>query len=243
MTNHLDEGTLQAFLDDELPTAERGAAAEHMLACEQCRGSHEELKRASAVFSAAVSLLDEEAEPEGVARAARWGGGRGVGSLAKAAGLILAVAAAASAAVPGSPVRGWVRQVVGGAAPAVAPPTVSAARVEEPPMPAGVAVIPSGGALDVTLEDVEQVTIRLRQTSVDEASVSVVGAAAEPRFETGRGRIGVRGVAGGELLIELPESVTYARLVVNGDVYAELSDGKLRALVPARESGGELIWP
>ncbi|NIP78944.1 MAG: hypothetical protein GWM90_06985, partial [Gemmatimonadetes bacterium] len=40
---HLDEGTLQAFLDDELPSAERAEVAEHLLACETCQKAHEAL--------------------------------------------------------------------------------------------------------------------------------------------------------------------------------------------------------
>ncbi|NIP77853.1 MAG: hypothetical protein GWM90_01070, partial [Gemmatimonadetes bacterium] len=101
--SHLEDGTVQAFLDDELPTEERAAAAEHLLACGQCRALRDELVRARSLFSEAVASLD--VRPPGRARRADRHVRRvGAGSFVKAAGLVLLLAAAASAAVPGTPV-------------------------------------------------------------------------------------------------------------------------------------------
>lgn len=245
MSIHLDEGTLQAFLDDELATGERSAAAEHMLACEQCRTAHEGLKRANALFSDAVSSLDADsvsALPPAPARPvarARWG----AGSLVKAAGLILFLAAAASAAVPGSPVRLLVERVVQRDAPEE-PATAAAPAPAEPPapQPVGLVVLPASGALEVSIRDFRHGSIRVRLSGADEASVSALGTTEDPTFESGSGRIGVRGGSGGSLMVELPETLRAGRVLVDGQVYAEVTDGRLRVLVPARELGGELVW-
>ncbi len=249
MTTHLDEGTLQAFLDEELPAGERASAAEHMLVCEQCRGAHDDLRRAGALFSYAVSLLDGEAAPAAATAVGR-GEGRarrgGIGSLVKAAGLILVVAAAASAGVPGSPVRVWVERIVARDDPEPAAAPVDAPDEEPAPpvaMPVGLAVVPSGDTLDIVLEDVSDVTIRLRRSGAEQATVSAAGSAVDPAFESGRGRIALRGASGGELIVELPETLTTARLLVNGRLYADVVHGRMEARVPAQERGGDLVWP
>ncbi|NIP78945.1 MAG: hypothetical protein GWM90_06990, partial [Gemmatimonadetes bacterium] len=60
-----------------------------------------------------VAVLDVDHPAPGDAhRSIRAGARSGTSSFVKAAGLILAFAAAASAAVPGSPVREWIVQVV-----------------------------------------------------------------------------------------------------------------------------------
>ena len=55
--SHADEGTLHAYLDGELPPAERGALEAHLAQCATCRASLAEeralLERASALLGAA----------------------------------------------------------------------------------------------------------------------------------------------------------------------------------------------
>lgn len=246
---HLDDGTLQAFLDDELPPAERAGVAEHLLACEHCRASGEELTRANALFSQSVSLLDvapPATRPAGgtLGRRAR----AGTSSFVKAAGLVLAVAAAASAAVPGSPVRAWVSQVVGSSdrAPAdnlEAPRPAPEATAPTPaPVPAGVSIRPAAGRILVSLSGREGTVIRLGPAAGDQASISIIGAQRDPIFRTAPGRVEVRNGVGGELRVWLPLSVEGARLEVDGTLYAETRGGALRLHVPADTAGGEIIW-
>ncbi len=104
---HLDEGVVQAFLDDELPSAERSTVAEHLLACAECRAVRDDLGRAQALVSDTMALLDSGA-PHGRREPARAPSRFPLGlSLARAAALVAVLAAAATAAVPGSPVRDW----------------------------------------------------------------------------------------------------------------------------------------
>lgn len=140
---HRDEGDIQAFLDDQLAGKERAAMVEHLLACAECRATHEELRRATDLFSGVIAAVDVDpphaAMPTHDARRLV----RGTGSLAKAAVLVLLMAAAAAAVVPGSPVRDWVGH-------ALAPDPVPAPAVE-PPAPASspTAEVPGGSLVAV----------------------------------------------------------------------------------------------
>jgi TonB family protein len=110
--NHLDEGQIQAFLDDQLNGRDRASAAAHLMWCGSCRGLHEELRGAQASFSDAIPLLDA-AEPRNAALPPGLRRRRAsVGAVRTAAVLVLFSAAAAAAAAPGSPIRDWILSVV-----------------------------------------------------------------------------------------------------------------------------------
>jgi hypothetical protein len=244
--NHLDDGAVQAFLDDELPPTARAEAAEHLLGCTKCRAVREELAHASAVFAEAVAVLDVPVPPRTEAgvptrRARRLG----AGSLVKAASLTLLLAAAASAAVPGSPVRAgweWIARTVDPAPEPAAPSTeeTSLTPVVEAP-PVGVSLVPAG-RVDVVVTALEGTTLRLVETDDSSVGVTARGAATDPRFRTAPGRIEVRGAVGGEVTIELPRSLAEARVVVDGEVYAEKEAGELRVRVAATSEDGARIW-
>lgn len=243
--SHLDDGTLQAFLDGELADRERGPVAEHLLECDRCRTAHDELEQANALFSEAVATLDVEpsvAAPRAVLDASGRPGA--VGSFVKAAGLILLLAAAASAAVPGSPVREWIESAV---EPEPDPAPIPERIVEPPapapaPAPAGVAIVPTG-TVEVRVSDPDGATIRLLQTDGESVAVSAVGAERDPTFRTGPGRIEVLGSVGGELSIEIPRSASDVRVLVDGEVYAEQTDGELQLRVPGDREDGAIVWP
>lgn len=245
---HLDDGTLQAFLDDELPPEERAPVAEHLLACQRCNDGAEELTRANALFSRSISVLDvapPATRPAGgtLRRRARVG----TSSFVKAAGLVLAVAAAASAAVPGSPVREWVAQVVApmeretGAV--EAPPAPVAAAPAPAPVPAGVSISPAAGRMLVSLSGLRETVIRLGPAAGPQASISVLGAERDPVFQTSAGRVQVRDGLGGEVRVWLPLAVEGARLEVDGELYAEVRGGSLQLHVPGETVDGEISWP
>ena len=65
---HLDEGTIHAWLDGELPPAEREAAEAHVASCEECRAAVAEARGFIAASSRILMALD--AVPGGVLPAA-----------------------------------------------------------------------------------------------------------------------------------------------------------------------------
>lgn len=243
---HLDEGTLQGYLDDELPGRDRAAAAEHLLVCGECRAGLDALKRANERLASALAALDAPAPAAGPRAALRRRFGFGGGSLVRAAVLVLLLAAAASATVPGSPVRDWIVQVV--RAPAAAPESaapvpgpVLAPAVQPESAPAGVA-IPGGRDVDVVITGLEGGAIRLVRTDGPAVAVSVRDCAEDPLFRMGSGRVEVLGGAGGEVIVEVPRAGGSFRLIVDGRAYAEALNGTLRLLVPAEEHGEAVVW-
>lgn len=248
---HLDEGALQAYLDDEVDGRERAAAAEHLLACAECRGHLDALKRANERLGHALSVLDVRAPVAAPPRplSARRGLAFGSGSLVRAAVLVLVVAAAASATVPGSPVREWIAQVVRPAEPAGdVPPAdrplgdAGPATAAPPAAPAGIAV-PGLREVDVVVTGLEGAAIRLVLVPSGSISVSAWGGERDPRFQLASGRIEAVGGAGGELVIEVPDSGVSMRLLVDGRPYAQLVEGDLRVLVPGERDGSAVVWP
>lgn len=240
---HLDDGTLQSFLDDELPPSARAGVAEHLLGCGRCRGAQEALMRANALFSRSVSVLDVEPpagqqdRPHRAGRRAR----SGTASFVRAAGLILALAAAASAAVPGSPVRAWIASSLDVSSPPEAVPPAPAAPTARPAAPAGISLPAGDRTIVVALTGLEETAILLEGSDGAMASVSAVGCDRDPLFRTGRDRIEVRDAVGGQLRIGLPVR-TAARLEVDGRLYAEMRGGALRLHVPADTVDGALLW-
>lgn len=242
---HLDDGTIQAFLDDELPAPDRARVAEHLLACERCSGVQGELTRANARVREALSLLDvTPPAARAPAGAGRSRGRRTAGSLVKAAGLVLGLAAAASAAVPGSPVREWIESMVEPApvAETPAPDAEPAAPVAQPAAPAAVSLPAGDRTVVVALAELDGVAIRLRTDPSDQATILVRGAQRDPVFRTGADRLEARGAAGGELVVELPGG-SDARLEVDGRIYAERTGGMLQVRVPADTVDGAVVWP
>ena len=245
--SHLDDGTLQAFLDDELPPEERASAAEHLLGCPQCQETKDDLVRAHSVFSEAISVLDVDAPGRAAPAAAsrKAGAGFGGGPFVKAAILILLVAAAASAAVPGSPVREWIVRAVEPApveAPAPAVEPVPEPAPAPAPVPAGVSLA-AGSPVEVALNGMDGSTLRLVETEGERVVVSTAGAEVDPSFRTATGTLEVHDGVGGEITVEWPASLETARLVVDGELYAEKAGGELRIHVPTGTVEGVHIWP
>lgn len=247
---HLAEGTLQAFLDDEIAGRDRASAAEHLLVCGECRGELEGLKRANALLREGLAGLDVPA-PAAVPPRTSWLHahlGFGGGSLMRAAVLVLMVAAAASASVPGSPVREWIVQAVrpaDGADGPVIPESPVAAEspvAEVPAAPAGLA-IPGARNVDVVVTGLSGASIRLIRTDGTGVAVSARGGSADPVFRMASGRIEVIGGTGGELVVEVPRTGASMRLVVDGRRYAEAVGSDLRVIEPGDRDGDAVLWP
>ncbi len=272
---HPGEGVLQAFIDGELAAEESARVAAHLEECADCRGALEELRAAATLFSTAVRRGDVAVAERDLtatsaairrraeARRARpalqilpGGAARGVAvrrAFLKAAVLVLLAAGAASAAVPGSPIR---RFFVGlwhettrllGLGPTVpaapVPVRLAPAPAPAPALPSGVSVLPEDGQVRIVVRDAARgLRVHVRVLDTDRASVEADGPAASAHFRTGPGRIEVSGGGAGDLRIGIPRSVNHASVEVDGKPVFALDAGRSRRLAPADTAGGEDVF-
>lgn len=219
---HIDEGTLQALLDDELHLEERRRTERHLEVCRSCRAELEELRSRAAAFSAAMGILSHEPRSRehavGWPRAGRLSRVRRM--LPRAAVLLLFAGAAASATVPGSPVRRWLEELP--PASNTAQTTLPAAQVaierptETAPVESGVFVEAVDGRVEVVLRDAREMSVRAILVQGTQAGVSARGEATGSRFVTGPGRIEVLNPRSGDLRIEVPLGAPAASVIING---------------------------
>lgn len=242
---HLGEGTLQEMLDGELAAAPRAQAELHLASCPHCAEQLAELRGLGARASALLGLVEAH-PPVLAAQAAFARRRRGAGALEqarralpRAAVLVLAVAGAAAAAVPGSPVREWVGRLGVEARapeqPAPPPPAPQVQAPEAPPAPApkAVSILPDGGRVRIVVSgSSSELRVRARLSSAPQAQVTATGAATSARFRTSPGRIEVVGAGPGEVVIDLPSAADAAVVEVNGRVYAAKDGATLRSLAP-----------
>jgi hypothetical protein len=146
---HPDDEQLQRFLHRELNADSRRSVSEHLVTCGNCRERLFDLERDQKEVYRLLQRVDSPppaitaAEVAAAARASRFEWGR------LAAGILLAVGLAGGAyAMPGSPLRDWIRGARDTIQGSERPPTPV-----EPPMPlmAGLAV-PPGERLVILFE-------------------------------------------------------------------------------------------
>lgn len=249
---HPGEGRLQAHLDGELPSADAARLEDHLARCAACRGRRQELAEASEALRDGLAALDvppPPADPLAVRRAARRrrpGSSSGRSVVWKAAVLVVGVAAAASATVPGSPVEGWigdaVRAVVasfdGETAPTEAPSAGDTAEGRSGPR--GVSVPVSGRAIVRITDPAPGLRLRVVRTEDGLLSVTARGG----RYRVGEGRVEVIGPDGPELRVELPSSAPVVRIVAGDRVLLERADGRLRIRADADTAAdGSISFP
>lgn len=254
---HIEEGMLQAYLDNEV-TARAGLDS-HLAQCAACAAELDRLRSASQLFASALRTRDAVA-PTSVAFAALKAARRPVAgmpaaiarvSLARAAMLLVGLAAIASAAIPGSPVRAWIsealRSVGGGAvADEIAAPVVPPAPAPAIPDEYGAATVsiePADGRVLVLLSGATaDATVRVRLVRTQRASVQVSDAAPEARFRTGPGRIEVVGIGNGEVLVEIPRGALEVRVELGGRPIFEKSGEQLRLNESPAASDSEFVF-
>lgn len=270
--SHPAEGTLQALLDGELPRAERAEVERHLQACAACRAEADRLLGAAARLTAALGPLDRPAPTERALAAVsrqrwrRWVGVDAGQVLRRAAVLVLGVAGVASATVPGSPVRGWIAQmldrvqvtsapagdsVAAGGVPATAAPADSAAAAPGEAAPAaqpaaesaaGVSVLPELGRVRVVLTHPSpELRIRVRLSDDSYSDVRATGRASGARFRTGPGRVEVSGAGAGEVEVVIPRGARSAVVEVDGRPYFRKDGDGIRLLAPASDSSGSEV--
>lgn len=270
--DHAVEGSLQAYLDGEL---EGSAAAElnrHLSGCDVCASELDALRAISGRAGAALALLDTASAPMLRAQAAlaavRRGdeaqaqpafptvpaargirlGGR---SFAKAAMLLLALAGAGAAAIPGSPVRralentiARVAQWIGGdeAPGVVAAPEAPAAPAVPAPELNSARVWPTEGRIRVILHrPAGEVDVEVRFTDSPQVSVDTEMTEGAVGFRSGGGRLEVSGMGAGRVLVQLPHDMVSATVEAGGQIYVYMQDDELRGNGPAAGVRGEAV--
>lgn len=237
---HIEEGVLQAYLDDEVGS--RAEIDAHVHACATCAAELDRLRSASTLFAAAIQGADTSAPVLSALAAVKRTNpviqSRPVITqparrfarvpLARAAMLLFGFAAAASATIPGSPVRAWVGdalRTVGvlpqqePVAPVVPDTPASAGAVEQGDDAAALYIEPIEGRIRIVLTDVaDDANVRVQIVEADRALVQATGAAAKARFRTAPGRIEMIGVGKGDVVIDMPASVRDASVVADGKV-------------------------
>lgn len=250
---HTSEGTLQAYLDGELSTAERDRVASHLAVCPACTAEAGALRSAAERFSLLVSGFDVPApglEPDSITRF-RWIERTMLARriLARAAVLLVFVSAAAAAALPGSPIRHlavdlWneARSLVAPAPEAVAPAPAPTPEVEAPS--AAVSVQPLRGRLHFTISDAAPgIRVRVQLIDGDVGVVRASGKAMAARFTTGVGHIQIGDVQGGDLIVQIPRSALSAVVRANGRALLLKQGDSLRLLsTPVDSSAAEIVF-
>jgi len=263
--SHADNGTLMALLDGELPDREQSAIELHLRACQTCAEDLAELSSLADEFSSAVALVDAPApvlrarvalqpasgSATSIGRSPRW---RAVPrDLLKAAAIVLLLAGAASAAIPGSPVRQLVDRAVrlirGESAPVQVPATVAEpapgvpAAVREPSAPVDASIPVSEGRARISIHSpaaAARITVRL--VDADRVTVRWDSEDEGVRFRTAPGSIDIYQVETA-LVVEIPRTLDHATVEVDAIVYY-LKDGSQASILgPGGEvSGDEVVF-
>jgi hypothetical protein len=157
-------------------------------------------------------------------------------SLARAAALVLLVAGAAAAMIPGSPLRRWISERIVRITHAGAPKVTTPVTVTKPAAPAPrramvpgaeMSIAPEGGRVSIGLTASSgsgELVVRIVDAS--KATVQTDSSAHAVAFRSAPGRIDVMNLGSADALIELPRSLNAASVEVNGKaVLTKDSDG------------------
>jgi len=227
---HVDEGLLQALLDGEVDPAAAAEARRHIDACSQCRGLLEALRGNDRWLEGVLRSIDHplpRVSVETIVTRAR----RSRRPLRWAAAVAFALLAAGTAyALPGSPVRRWIEQLVGSRGGKVTAPVPDVAGVA---LPAGqhFSIVFSNphpaGSLAITFTDDSTISARRR------------GGAATFAAEIDQLRI-ITGSAPTDFEIAIPRQARWVEVVVGGR-RVFLKDGPQVTTEARTDSGGRYI--
>lgn len=257
-TSHTSDGVLLAYLDHELAGDQRTNVDAHLNECLTCRRALGEVRGRADLVSDALSLVDRPAPMDeawitvqaavqaraatGAGDSSRAGAGRAPvakgrawvparRSLARAAGLVLLFAGgAAAAAIPGSPVRGWLF----GEDPAepVAGPVTEEAASAAMAAESGSWTRAVDGVVRLAVDAPAGTDVEVRWTG---RRAGIQGPADTRYASEADGQLGAR-AEGGPLRVELPVGIRAATLRVNGAVVLEIVEGRV-STAPAGARG------
>lgn len=251
---HVDEGTLQAWLDGALSSKDRAAVEVHLADCMVCEGQVAELRALDARAGEAFSLIAETRPADlptlaAVHRRRRSGGIARVlpAGLARAAVLLLALAGVVAAALPDSPVRRWLEEVLD--PPAAVPP---APQVTAPATPAAPLVPPvqltgrelplADGSIEIRLISPAP-GLEFRVEMVESRLVSVTWNADDPdvRSTSATGRLEVAELSRGPVTILIPRVASRASILVDGQVWWTKTGTETRIVGPGQEGADHAV--
>lgn len=244
----LHEGRLRAWLDGELPAEEAEELSARIETAPELRSAVDDLRARDARTRQLLGHLVDPPPPTDRVRAAlrearsgsrrrRLPGSR----LAQAAALVLLLAGGASAAIPGSPVREWLRTIL------PQEPTAVTGTTTEPAEPGaagpdetGLMMAGHDGAIRIELVDLPsdaEIVVRL----TDEETAGVFGPAGSGlEWEGEAGRIRAR-ARSGPIRVELPRTLASADLLVDGRVYLLKRGDRMDLRVPPADSSATEI--
>lgn len=163
-----------------------------------------------------------------------------------AAVVLLVVAVALSAAIPGSPLRRWlegntpVRDTTTPDEPAAVPSGDSV--VEAGVLQTTLIVAAIDGSVSIEIERADPaLDLRVRTTDASQTEVRVSGMAATARFRSGPGRLTIAQPGAGAILLLLPRGVERITLRVDGTPYLVKDGERLRVLAPLADTAGSEI--
>ena len=157
----------------------------------------------------------------------------------------LLITSVVAAAVPTSPVRRWLREVVNrpGATVAPIPPVQTTPGA---PQPATVLIVqPLDQTVTIVLEQ-PAAGVRLRVRLVDGGAVEVRASAGatNAQFRSANGRLTVSNAQAGELTLTIPRTLERVRIEVDGSVYLSKEHGQMRIFAPVADTvGSEIVLP
>lgn len=234
--SHYTEGVLQAYLDGEVAADTRAGVDAHVTGCIACADRLRELRQLNGTFADALQLVDMKTLPAAVfaqlefrARNRPWTE-RLAGSrlaLARAAMLVLGVTLVAAAAVPASPLHGWLVRVWKSIADSDAQPAAQApaAAPAETGTPTGFSVEPVNGRVRVSLTSLANGTkVHVKLVDSDRGLLESTGG----RTVSSTGRIELVGGEAGVVTISLPRSASEAIVEVDGRLYVSKVGSELR---------------
>ena len=252
---HPEEGVLQGYLDGELDSPSRDETRRHLEVCQRCAECLTELQVMSEATSGALSSLDvptpalRASELRTAYEAHKTARSRLLGipfpsqPWLRAAAVLVVALGATAAALPGSPVRGWLGsgwQLVSGTPSTDVDLTSTTEESLAAPSAgeAGVRVGAVDGAVRVVLRDLEPGT-EFEVLLVDGEQVGVFAGPGSV-FSSRSGVVEVRSPTE-EVRIELPRGLARATVEVNGAVYLRKIDGRLELVGASEDSTASTV--
>ena len=221
---HLDQDTLESMVTGDLELEARIAAEAHLATCDACRGLVQDREIAGLLHhldepapDVSVHDLIGRAEQRQMPSHLRWAAGV----------LLMAMAAGAAYAAPGSPVQRW----IGG--------LTATGDVPVPGSPseryvAGV-VVPLGDRLEIELRPQATGTIDVVLDEVSDVTVESVNGMAT--FDSQSERLVVEGAQGPDYRITIPGDAVLVEVLVGGTSVFRLESGEVRTIARSVAAG------
>lgn len=244
--DHLTDRQIGAYLDDELSDLESTRVDRHLQSCPLCREEYDRIRSAARRLSRNLELVEM---PDELANAEVWPGEPVAGAnvtaphssgwgkrrvpralrTRAAALLLLSVAAAGAAAVPGSPLRPLAESLVDSAR-----ALIGGSKESGPGF--GLEVHPEDDRLEVRIvRPSPETTLIVKVVPDSVGGVWTSGA----RLRSAPGRVHVMEPGVGPVRVHLPQTARDARVLSDGNPVAVWSNGELRLRAPIRGSDEE----